>query len=288
MSNLKAYKKANLIYDVKYYLSTNWRGYPKEIMIRIKDMMLGRNAPKKKFVIFSTGRSGSTLLLSLMNSNKEVFCDGELLKHRFFNPRAVIDAQARLYEDKIYGFKLMTHHIKDIQPALQKDGKAFLKQLLDDDYRIIYLERCHRLDQSLSMMYAILRNDWHKKSGKTSTSNNEKLTIDFDSLDWWMNGFQQLKEYESAILEGLPHLHLTYEGDLADNSKHPETVRRICDYLDIPQIKAITNLKKITPKKYESYIENVEALKEHLRNTPFAQYASLERARLERQKITPL
>jgi len=273
MGNLQEYKKASLLYDIKYYLSTYWKGYPKELWYNVRSLWKGKQQPKNKFVIFSTGRSGSTLLLSLLNSNEKVFCDGELLKHQYFFPKRVIDLQSNLYGNKIYGFKLLTHHIKDIQPDLKRDGNAFLKELVADGYKILYLERENRLNQTLSMMYAILRNDWHKQEGKKQNK-KQKLHIDIKALDWWINGFEGLNEYEHKILEGVDHLHIVYENDLADNAKHDVTMQKVCNFLDIPLIAANTDLRKITPKHFSSYVENVDELITYLKGTKFAHYVS--------------
>ena len=51
--------------------------------------------PEKKFIIFAQGRSGSTLLVSLMNCHKEIFCDGEILNRldygKIYNPLKYIN-----------------------------------------------------------------------------------------------------------------------------------------------------------------------------------------------------
>ena len=166
MSKTSDYKKADLIWEIKYFLSSYFFGFPKEILLFFKNIFAKKTTPQNKFIIFSTGRTGSTLLVDLLNSNVDIFCDGEILKHRFLAPLNVLNIHSQKANKKIYGFKLLTHHIKDIQWSARRDSTAFLQKLVDDGYKIIYLERKHRLNQSLSMMYAILRNDWHKKKGK--------------------------------------------------------------------------------------------------------------------------
>jgi LPS sulfotransferase NodH len=38
------------------------------------------NKEYKKYIIISTSRTGSTLLMALLNSHKNIICDGELFK----------------------------------------------------------------------------------------------------------------------------------------------------------------------------------------------------------------
>lgn len=272
MSNTRNnYKKANFFWTIRYHISTFWSGYPREMSLYAKSLFSKKSeTPRTKFVIFSTGRSGSTLLLTLLNSNNDLFCDGEILKHRFLFPFQVVDIHARIPQKSIYGFKLMTHHLKDVQPEAVKDAQAFLQKLVDDGYKIIYLERSNRLNQSLSMMYAILRNNWHKKKGTNASP--QRMHIDMQDLMRWLDGFDELNKYEKTLLKSVPHIHLVYERDLEKHENHKNTIREVCDFLEIPLVQPNTNLRKITPKEYEHFIENVNELKQYISTTPYAIY----------------
>lgn len=269
MSKSTEYKKADLIWDIKFFISSFILGFPKELILYAKSIFSNTHTPTNKFAILSTGRTGSTLLVSLLNSNPEVFCDGEILKHRYFNPFKVLKKHAQKSNKKIYGFKLLTHHIKDIQWEAKKDHHRFLTKLIDDGYKIIYLERKQRIDQCLSMMYAILRNDWHKKKGAEKAPKKE-MTVDLENLDWWMNGFEELNQFEKKILQNIPHVHVVYEEDLSDPNTHAATVERICNFLEIEVTPPKTSLRKITPKRYEDYITNAKEMMAHLKEGKFA------------------
>lgn len=273
MSNSTEYKKADLIWDIKYSISSFLLGFPKELMLYAKSIFTKKSTPTNKFVILSTGRTGSTLLVSLLNSNPDVFCDGEILKHRYFNPLKVLNTHAQQSNKKIYGFKLLTHHIKDVQWEARRNHEQFLRKLVADGYKIIYLERKHRLDQCLSMMYAILRNDWHKKRNHKTTAKKE-MTVDLDNLDWWMNGFEELNQLEKQILQNIPHVHVVYEDDLSNPDMHMRTVKRICNFLEIEVTPPKTSLRKITPKRYEDYITNAKEMIAHIQKGKFAYYLS--------------
>lgn len=95
--------------------------------------------PEKKFVIFGRGRSGSTLLVELLDSHPQIHCDNEILHDRVLFPRLYIDSCASRYQSQVYGFKFLSYQIKDVQRISQP--KKFLLQLYQSGYKIIYLRR---------------------------------------------------------------------------------------------------------------------------------------------------
>src|SRR4030095_16137361 len=70
--------------------------------------------PQKKFVIYTRGRTGSTVLTDLINSHPDIFCDAEIFNFIYCNtkvlfPRAYIKScskRASIYKKKVYGFKV--------------------------------------------------------------------------------------------------------------------------------------------------------------------------------------
>ena len=83
--------------------------------------------PKKKFIIFGWGRSGSILLVSLLDSHNKIHCDGEILHNPVLSPHLQIKLCASRCHKPIYGFKLLTYQIKQVQ-QIKKPCK-FVRQL---------------------------------------------------------------------------------------------------------------------------------------------------------------
>ena len=85
-------------FDLRYYVSTQFLGYPFELKTRINNYFIKKGAPENKVVIFSSGRSGSTLLVELLNSFPSVHCDPELLKRKLVSPLKLIKAKSSQVE----------------------------------------------------------------------------------------------------------------------------------------------------------------------------------------------
>lgn len=66
--------------------------------------------PTKKFVIFTVGRSGSRLLVSLLQSHTHIHCDDELFQRKLISPLNYLRLKERLSRKDVYGFELNTYH----------------------------------------------------------------------------------------------------------------------------------------------------------------------------------
>lgn len=71
-----------------------------------------RSGPRTKFVIFGRGRSGTSLLVSLLNGCPETICDSEILKSRQLCPQWYVRARTAQCQQLIYGFKLLSCHLR--------------------------------------------------------------------------------------------------------------------------------------------------------------------------------
>ena len=71
--------------------------------------LLFNRQPQKKFVLFFRPRSGSNLLVSLLNAHPDIHCDGEIFvrgKQKPIWPSLFLKGQSSKYYRGIYGFKL--------------------------------------------------------------------------------------------------------------------------------------------------------------------------------------
>ena len=134
--------------------------------------------PGCRFAIVGLPRSGTTYLMTLLNSHPEVLCHGEL-----FNPYAVIEADRRdetaervLARDSdpagfletiwstggrtAVGFKFMLGH-----------NVAVLRVLMTDpDIRLICVRRDNRAAQAASWIAAVKRRAWATTRPSTRTT----------------------------------------------------------------------------------------------------------------------
>ena len=245
------------LFDIKYFIKTQFFGYARELQLNTKALVNPTYQPEKKFLIFSSGRSGSTLLINVLNSSPNIQCEGEILRSKNIAPKKVIKLSEQACLQNVFGFKLLTYQLLDLQPKIASK-QAFLADLVADGYQIIYLERKNSLLQALSVVYAMQRNIWHYKN--EATISHSKITLNPNRLAEMIQDFEKYKAQESALLENLPYLYLNYETDLQPAIKIPATVQKLETYLKVSLQEPVIKLKKVTPKKLSGFLNNYKEI----------------------------
>jgi hypothetical protein len=248
-------------------LNAYYAGYAVEAAEHLRPVP-APSSPEGRFVLFARGRSGTTLLLSLLSRHPQVACDGEILRRRVFSPRALIRRRAQRARRSVYGFKLLSYQLRSLQTHVRR--RRFLEGLVDDGYRLLYLRRRNLLRHALSGLYAEHRRQWHQRS--SAASGSEKMTIRRRDLFRWMDGSRRLRRFESRLLQGLPHLSLTYEDDLEDPRLHARTLRRATDWLGLGAISPDTDLERTTPRRLEAFVRNADAVRGWVSRSSYASH----------------
>jgi LPS sulfotransferase NodH len=226
----------------------------------------------KKFVVFGLGRSGSTLLVSLLNNHPAIHCDGELFNHNRLhswrrwlfpifqhNPVPYLTFRQianRYYRGaKSYGFKL--------QPQQMNQLERILPQLHHAGWHILYLQRLSLFDQTISAYVAHHTHRYHGRGGSTDPE-DVTLTIEPGQFLGLLHHRQTRTRHCHAIIEALPHLSLVYEHDLQSPQQWDVTIARICDYLGLepPAEPVTTRLTKPWSRPYSEIITNYAELAE--------------------------
>ncbi|QTN38043.1 Nodulation protein H [Cryomorphaceae bacterium] len=257
-----------LLFESKKWLSIHVAGYVLQAKDSIKAALKGRKV-EAKFVLFGKGRSGTTLLVSLMNSHPDLFCDGEILNKKVLQTKNRVRTRERLSPKAVYGFKLLSYQLRDLQDL--PDPKAFLQALIDDGYKLIHLRRENNLRQVLSRLYAEHRMTYHAAKGSQNAP-LEKMHLDVDDLLVQLGRSASLDRFEAEVLEGLDFLYVSYEKDLEDNTKHPETMRRVFSFLELDYHEPEAALKKITTKKLSGFIANADEVEHALRDSGYQSF----------------
>jgi Stf0 sulphotransferase. len=227
--------------------------------------------PETRFVLFARGRSGTTLLLSMLNQHPDVESDGEILRRRAWRPHALVEQRLGQTQAPVYGFKLLSYQLHDLQTHLP-DRRAFLKALMERGYRVLYLRRQNLLRHALSGLYAEHRRRWHQTD--TDTAARPTIRVRRDDLFRWLDGSAQLRHFEQEILNGLPHLSLTYEEHLEDPARHADTLRRVTDRLDLDPVTPDTSLRKTTPRRLSDLATNPDDIRRWVAASPYARFLS--------------
>jgi len=232
-----------------------YTGYVRELLTYASYLFQSRSDPSQKFVIFTVGRSGSSLLVSLLHSHDQITCDDELFRRRLFSPLQYLRCREMLSVKDVYGFKLNTYHFRDQKI---QDPQLFLSKIHDDGYQIISLRRRNIVRQAISHMYAIHRDKFHHKETQGKLE-YQKFHVDIDYLQVEIDKFEGFRALHSRLISDFPHLKIFYEDDLQDSTQHQNTIDRVVDFLDVPPAKVSTRFSKTTPRQLADFIENYES-----------------------------
>ena len=226
--------------------------------------------PSKRFVLFGRGRSGTTALISLLDALPGVACDGEILHNWVPFPSLHVRGRSARTEEGVYGCKILSYQIRDVQWTL-RERKDFLRTLhQENDFHVLYLRRTNLLRHALSNIRA--RRETFHRTTEEDRSGGRALHVDPEAVVEWMRSSEALQAYEHELLNGVPHLSLTYEEHIQDSDQHQATVDSICDFLGIPTSPVQSQYQKIAPPSLRDGVANYEQLVRRLEGTPYEQY----------------
>ena len=228
----------------------------------------GRPRPETKFLIFGRGRSGSTLLTKLLDSHDDIACYGEILRYRSIAPGLQLRLALDVAPARVAGCKMLSYQMRTIHGM--PTNSRFLHDLADQGVQIIYLKRTNLLRHAISNLYARKRGAYHssdRKADKAAT-----VTILPEEIEAWMDGSAALNDYEQAVLAGVPHTSLTYEGDLSNEEDQMRTYRRLLDQFGLPYTEPKIALRKVTPSDMTQIIENHATLIPALQNSKYGHF----------------
>ncbi len=265
---LEAFVKGNA------WLNTRF-GYVFEIGTYLKYLVSPKRKPEKKFIILGTGRSGSTLLVTLLDSNDHIYCDNEIYHRKVMFPKAYRHARTRMANKQVYGFKLLMYHISLKLGIANEHFGDYLQSLVNEGYQVIYLRRRNIVRQAFSNLYARHRGQFHSNS-EVGKKTDKKMTVDLEELGTWIRNINHQAHWEEELIASIPHLALYYEADLEDQAAHPATLRKVSDFLGVDVQPPNSELRKVTPKSLDSFIANHEEVMAFLRENDWAHYIENE------------
>jgi LPS sulfotransferase NodH len=229
----------------------------------------GRGATSR-FIIITSGRTGSELLVSLLHSHPQFSCDGEILNtrrqwpDRFLAGRA---ARAAAQGKLAYGCKVQPQDILDVQRIA--DPHNWVRRQHAKGWRIIHLRRRNRLHQAISVVRAT-QSEWHYRHGEEGPAG--PLTLDPNAVIGTMYLIQHKENQIAAMVEGVPHLELWYEDDLEQASDQSRTVATICQELGVTTQPTTSELTRVTPPSVRDAVANYDEIAATIRANAFTQY----------------
>jgi hypothetical protein len=227
--------------------------------------MMGRPKPATRFVIFGQGRSGSSLLVDLLNSHPSIVCEGEhfhLDRNVFLGARSMLayaDGRSRKFVTASYGFKFKIYQLP--QHGVN-DERDFVCKLHAAGWKLIYLWRRNVFRQVLSNFVLERRGTAHLREGQSLDGNLFPFSVDVQMFVHLLNGRAQLLGREREVLADLPFFEVVYERDLADAEKRNESMQKIASFLGVPSAPLSTALRRISRENPREMIANYDELRQ--------------------------
>lgn len=247
---------------------------------RLLSPLFSRNTGTQRFVVFTSGRSGSNFFLSVINQHPDIYCFSELFhperiwigedcesaflhkpvafRLREFFPRLFMVGVWRSSRSKVCtGFKYIWFHTPRIRETV----------LLNPRVKKVLLTRRNILRTEVSRQIADKTNEWIKFDDTTQCNR-----IQFDLVQFWRhfektNG--QIGKLKESLLErGQDHLEIFFE-ELTNESRD-SVLKEFCDYLGVKQWEfkfADVKIKRQNPFTLRELLVNFEEVERGLTGT---------------------
>lgn len=232
---------------------SSFSGYAFEARVFAKSLLV-RNTPRK-FLMVGRPRSGTNLLRDLLNQVEGVHCDGEMLHHAVLAPQAFLNRLAGIKRAKVYGSKILTYQIFEVQPIA--DVAGFFEALIADGYTLIHVRR-DTFDQALSLTVAQAANTYHIAANEERQTRT--LTIDPDHFAHQIRHNHAVLAYEDRLFSELPHIGVRYEDDLRRAEQHQPTVDRLCTALGIAPTPVKARVSRVSDKVVVTNLDALQAV----------------------------
>jgi LPS sulfotransferase NodH len=219
----------------------------------------------RNFIIFGQGRSGSNLLVHLLQSHPQIQCDGEMLSRKRWRrginqltygflrqfPVPYIVWKASRSTQNVYGFKLFIHHI----PAADRTIYAAHAR----DWQIVHIQRRNLFDQAVSKAVATVTMHW-VGFDRLKEPDTVFVTIPPKQLLATIQGCVTNRQRILQVLKDVPHILVTYEEDLLDEDARNCICGTIFQAVGVEQRLVSTTRQRSWNRPYRELIVNYEEL----------------------------
>lgn len=254
------------------YFKRRLGGYVLEAQSAFRGLSTQSTDPERRFVLFGRGRSGSTLLVQMLDANPAIGCLDEVLRFRTLRPVNMVQRELGRLNKPVRGFKLLSYQVRTLHS--KKQGDALHAWMSDPSVKVFHLQRDNILRHALSNIYAETRATYHSTDARAAKT--EKIEIGADTLFTWMRGSLDLLEWEKRYLGDMDREVVAYERDLATPERQQATLERVSQALGVPPVPSSAPLRKVTPRDYAAFIQNWDSLRAEIAASEFAAY--LERS----------
>ncbi|CAN5159144.1 hypothetical protein BH11BAC6_BH11BAC6_09320 [soil metagenome] len=243
-----------------------------------------------KFVVFTTPRTGSSLLIKSLDAHPEVFCAGELFffkgdiyhnecRYHFLRlpvgnklnylinyPKIFLSLKSFLNKffnsntkgEKAKGFKLM-HFQTFYTPGI-------FDYLKNNKVKVIVLIRKNVLRNTLSDLRARATKVYHNEQG--SQNNIPKFNVNLEELGNKMKQIEGFNIQLEKAAKNFDHKIVYYE----DFENWDATISGILQYINVKDIPLHAASKKLNPEKLSDMIANYDEFSGWIANNGYNKY----------------
>ncbi|QDO99977.1 hypothetical protein [Thalassotalea sp. PS06] len=227
-----------------------------------------------KFVIFAQGRTGSTVLVDLINSHPDIFCYGEILAstvvRNVSDPVRYARGLTAFTKTDAVGFKVKVYQL---EKAHKQDPGKVLKDFTGQGWKIVYLHRDNLLEHAISDLRSEKTGTYHH------TTKGEKkqslVDINFDEVERVVKFREKCQAAEQKALVGLDYFDISYEQHLSDAEKQTDTLNRLFSYLGLPEHQVTTRFNKVIKPDLSKVIVDYAQLEQRLKESPYQHYLTV-------------
>jgi len=208
-------------------------------------------------VIFAQGRTGSTLLESLLCSSGYFQRNGELLhpdRGEILFPTQFIRGLSKWQADNNFIFHVKVYQLTEDRKR-PIDPVCFLETLQREGWKVIHLKRKNKVRHALSNVVFKHRGSGHKFDDRRE---DIKITVNCERFTEQVNDRIRFEVAEKEVLANIDYHTVVYEDDLEKQSAHQETANQIFDYLSLDRREVTTHHRKVIVLPLEELISNYD------------------------------
>lgn len=224
----------------------------------------------EKFIVIASGRTGSNLLISYLNSHPNIEAEGELF--RDMEGRSCKEVWDDLYSNKPKSIKMAGCKIFYYHPFHTEDKSVWDYILNDKSIKIIHLTRENKLRTYLSLEIANKTDMWSRKKNKNISLNKKQVEINFDEFLDRLNIIEQYENETRSKFKDHSFLEISYE-QLVNNKK--DTMKSVFGLLDIEESEIKSNYKKQNKEKVSDLILNYSEFMKKLEKSKYSYLVDL-------------
>lgn len=228
-------------------------------------------------LIFGHGRTGSTLLESLLASTGYFRSRGEVLNTDFRGeallPLRFVDGEAKRSGDRRLLCHIKPAHLTSDRRRPVSDPSGFLQNLDDRGWHFVHISRRNKFEQLLSNLVAQQRGGYFKTDDAVEQL---RITVDCDDLVDRINHGIARDEREQAMLSSIDYLPVVYEDDLLQHDRHQPTVDRILDKLNLRHRPVASEYRKVRTQTLPDLIVNYSEVSDRLHAAGLERFLSAD------------